>query len=485
MTAIRIALLNIRLVMRTKTVLFFTFVFPLVWLFVFEGIFAHGDPKTIMYFFGPVVTLNIMGSAFWGLGLQSVVQRERGILRRYRLAPISAASLVAANLLANYLLELPTIALLVVCAKVVFHMPLAFGWWTLFVLVTIGTFGFAGFGLTIASVANTMQEAQIYNNLVWVTLLFLSGATIPLPLLPHWIQRVAIFLPATYLVTSFQAVMIQAEPLLRHLPEMFALVLSGVFGLLFAWKLFRWEKEEKIPNRAKAWALLFVLPFVFIGLWMTIYANPTKAWASTYSLLGPGSSKSRGNSASETRYWPLEDFDHFKSSKDLAATWRATPETAPQTPPGAELTLTAPGAEGTPHALRIEGRLQQMIALAVAKTVATSDLRLPKGADRPDGIEFWVRGDRHAYRLRVASENAESRIMPEITFVPSADWQPVRILLPPAGSAGGAYASGRVQLQLAVEGAAGGFTFEMDQIALYAQRDGAHQANGKAVFGPQ
>jgi ABC-type multidrug transport system permease subunit len=485
MTALRIALLNIRLVMRTKTVLFFTFVFPLVWLFVFEGIFAHGDPKTIMYFFGPVVTLNIMGSAFWGLGLQSVVQRERGILRRYRLAPISAVSLVAANLLANYLLELPTIALLVLCAKVVFHMPLAFGWWTLFVLVTIGTFGFAGFGLTIASIANTMQEAQIYNNLVWVSLLFLSGATIPLPLLPHWIQRVATFLPATYLVTSFQEVMIQAEPLLKHLPEMFALILSGVFGLLFAWKLFRWEKEEKIPNRAKAWALLFVLPFVFIGFWMTIYANPTKAWASTYSLLGSGSSKSESNSASELKFWSLEDFDHFKTSEDLAATWRVTPEIARQVPSGTKLTLIAPGAEATPQALRIEGRLEQTAAPADAETVASSDLPLPKGAERAEGIELWVRGDGHAYRLRVAPENAVLQTSPQITLVPSADWQPVRIPLPPAGSAGGADAPGRVQLQLAVAGAAGDFSFEIDQIALYAQRDTAHKATGKAVFGPK
>jgi ABC-type multidrug transport system permease subunit len=477
MTAIRIALLNIRLVMRTKTVLFFTFVFPLVWLFVFEGIFAHGDPKTIMYFFGPVVTLNIMGSAFWGLGLQSVVQRERGILRRYRLAPISAASLVAANLLANYLLELPTIALLVVCAKVVFHMPLAFGWWTLFVLVTIGTFGFAGFGLTIASVANTMQEAQIYNNLVWVTLLFLSGATIPLPLLPHWIQQVAIFLPATYLVTSFQAVMIQAEPLLKHLPEMLALVLSGVFGLLFAWKLFRWEKEEKIPKRAKAWALLFVLPFVFIGFWMTIYANPTKAWASTYSLLGSNSPKSENSSASELKTWPLADFDDFKTSAELGASWHATA--------GATLSLIAPGAETTSHALRITGRLQQTVTLAEAQTVANCDLRLPKGAGRPKGIEFWVRGDGHAYRLRVSLENAPSPTPPEITLVPSADWQAVRIPLAPAGSAGGSGSSDSVGLQTAIAGAAGNFSFEIDQIALYAGGEAAAQAPSKTVFGPK
>ncbi len=211
MAAIRMALLTIRLVLRTKVALFFTFVFPLIFLLVYAGLFAHGNPRDVAYVFGSVLTLNIMGSGFWGLGLQSVTQRERGSLRRYRLAPLGAGSVVLSNLVANYLLQLPTIGLLAFCAVVFFHMPFNIGWPTLFVLVTVGAFAFAGFGLIIASLANTMQEAQVYNNVAWLTLLFLSGATIPLPLLPHWIQRLAAFLPATYLVSSFQAVMVQSE----------------------------------------------------------------------------------------------------------------------------------------------------------------------------------------------------------------------------------------------------------------------------------
>ena len=140
MPAIRIALMSIKLVMRTKAALFFTFLFPIIFLFVYSGIFARGNPETVMYFFGPVVTLNIMGSSFWGLGMQSVVQRERGSLRRYRMAPIGPGTMVFSSLLANYLLELPTVAMLVLCATVFFHMPLKIGLLTLLALVTVGTF---------------------------------------------------------------------------------------------------------------------------------------------------------------------------------------------------------------------------------------------------------------------------------------------------------------------------------------------------------
>lgn len=316
MAAIRMALLTIRLVMRTRVALFFTFLFPVIFLFVYAGLFAHGNPQAVAYMFGPVVTLNVMGSGFWGLGLQSVVQRERGSLRRYRLAPIGAGTIVFSNLLANYLLELPTIALLVFCAVAFFHMPLSIGWLTLLVLVTVGTFAFAGFGLTIASVANTMQEAQVYNNLAWLSLLFLSGTTVPLPLLPHWIQRLATFLPATYLVSSFQGVMMRSQPLASYWPELVALTVSGVFGLLFAWKLFRWEKEERIPTQSKMWSLVFVLPFLLMGVWMNARANPTASWATTYYLIERGLSAS-SNATNKIPEKLIEGFESYSGPEEL------------------------------------------------------------------------------------------------------------------------------------------------------------------------
>ena len=285
MAAIKIALTNIRLAMRTKAALFFTFLFPLIFLFVYAGIFAHGNKWVVAYLFGPVITLQVMGSAFWGLGLQSVMARERGILRRYRLAPIGAGVMVTSSLIANYLLLLPTVVILTVCATLIFHMPFSVNLVAFLVLVTVGSFSFAGFGLTIASIASTMQEAQIYNQLVWFALLFLSGVTIPLPDLPHWIQGVAAFLPATYLVSAFQTLMTHSGPLSTQAFGLAALTVSGLFGLLFAWKLFRWEKEERIPKSAKAWALAFLIPFLLIGFWMDTSGRARKSWNASYQAI--------------------------------------------------------------------------------------------------------------------------------------------------------------------------------------------------------
>jgi imidazolonepropionase-like amidohydrolase/ABC-type multidrug transport system permease subunit len=285
MAAIRIALLNIRLAMRTKVALFFTFIFPLIFLFAYGAIFAHGNPAGMAFLFGPVIVLQVIGSSLWGLGLRSVADRERGSLRRYRLAPIGAGAIVLSSMLASYLLLIPTVAVMLFCARVFFHMPMTISILDLWILVTAGSFAFAGFGLTIASVANTMQEAQVYNNIAFFPLLFLSGATIPLGALPHWLQSVAAFLPATYLVSAFQGVMSQSEPLLHHTPELLALIISGVFSLMFAWKLFRWEKDEKIPRSGKLWALVFLVPFLAMGAWMNANGSAMAGWSRTLNSL--------------------------------------------------------------------------------------------------------------------------------------------------------------------------------------------------------
>lgn len=452
--------------MRTRIALFFTFLFPLIFLFVYAGLIAHGNPEAVAYMFGPVVTLNIMGSGFWGLGMQSVVQRERGSLRRYRLAPVGPGTILMSNLLANYLLELPTIALLLFCSCVFFHMPVKVGWITLLFLVTVGTFAFSGFGLTIASVANTMQEAQIYNNLTWLTLLFLSGVTFPLPLLPRWIQRLAMFFPSTYLVSSFQAVTVQAHSVFEHWPEMLVLIISGIFGLLFALKLFRWEKEERISTRGRVWSLVFLIPFLLMGLWMNTRANPTAAWAMTYSLM---SQSALGNErASPNNGNLIENFESSQASENLLKRWEVSTTSNAAGHSVAELSLLAPGASGTRYALRLRGRLAPAPGPEEGFVSARYEFEAPSKARDSKGIQFEVRGDSRVYQIKLQPVASSSPLLAAISFVPGPEWQTVRL---PVGTLAHPPGDGSVPvswvLEIVVAGPPGDFTLDIDEIRFY------------------
>lgn len=473
MSAIRIALLNIRLVMRTKVALFFTFLFPVIFLFVYAGIFAHGNPQAVAYFFGPIVTLTIMGSAFWGLGLQSVMQRERGSLRRYRLAPLTAGDMVTSSLVANYLLQLPTVALLVFCAMVVFHMPLKIGLAQLLILVTIGAFSFAGFGLTIASVANTMQEAQVYNNLAWFTLLFLSGVTIPLPMLPNWIQSVAEYLPSTYLVNTFQAIMAKGDTLRAHWPELLGLTIAGAFGLLVAFKLFRWEKEEKLSSRQKWSAALLGIPFLVIGSWMSTRSNVKSSWSMTYAIVGRGGSGSPGGGAGSNlapdHGTLVEGFDLSQAdTQTLLKHWQISSDFAPSGRSVAELSLVSPGAEGTPHALRIQGRMD---AAPEGKPylAARYQVTVPAGLEEFNGMEFWMKGDgKRAYQITLKRADSMPDFEAELRQIPPPNWIPVHLYADWFSTDRGSPPRPLpLELDIFTTGAPGDFDFEIDQIKFF------------------
>lgn len=465
LAAVRIALLSIKLVMRTKVALFFTFLFPLVFLFVYSGIFAHGNPQAVMYFFGPVVTLNIMGSSFFGLGLQAVMQRERGSLRRYRLAPLGPGTMVVSSLLANYLLELPTIALLVFCARVIFHMPISIDPLTLLAIVTVGTFAFAGFGLTVASVANTMQEAQVYNNVVWFTLLFLSGATVPLPLLPHRIQQFAAFLPATYLVSTIQSVMLGGQSLLDHRAEILVLLASGTFGLLFAWKLFRWEKEERISTRAKLIAAVLLVPFIVMGLWMNHRGRLSETAEATFSLFNlPATGGPQVFPAGNEI--PLEDFEGQNEAEHIEQNWRVTVSAGPGNISLGDVDVISPGANRTGHALRFKGRVGSSPTGGHSSVSIQYHFHLPPEMASLRGLALAVRGDSRAYQAKLIPPDPDLPAL-DLMFVPDFQWQDVRLpaAWPPEPNSDSP--KRELTLEFRADGPSGDFALDLDEIRLY------------------
>ena len=58
-----------------------------------------------------------------------------------------------------------------------------------------------------------MAESNVLVQMLYMPMMFLSGATIPASLLPRWTQTVAQFMPAAYLVSGMQGIVTQHESL--------------------------------------------------------------------------------------------------------------------------------------------------------------------------------------------------------------------------------------------------------------------------------
>jgi ABC-type multidrug transport system permease subunit len=262
--------MRMQLTIRNKMFLFFSVIMPFGFFFLYAGVFAKGVPDGVLYLLGPVVGLTVMGS-FWGLSAALVMFREQGILRRFHVTPVTPSDMLASSIVSNYVLTLPTVLLELAFARVFFHVRNFGDLLAVFVLVTVGTVSFASLGLVVASVTNTMQETQVINQLLWLPLIFLSGATVPLPSLPLVVQRVGVFLPATYLVNSLQRAMYFSIPITSLLVNVIALCFWAAATFFVSSQLFRWEPESKIPRKAKLWAAATTIPFLILG----VYENRT------------------------------------------------------------------------------------------------------------------------------------------------------------------------------------------------------------------
>jgi ABC-2 type transport system permease protein len=264
-TILTLAGIRIRITLRNKAFLFFSLIMPLAIFFLYGSVFAKGQPQAVAYLMGPILSFTVMGT-FWGLSMQLVTWREQGILRRFRLAPIAPSSMIISSILANYLLILPTVILELLLARFIYHVTSFGNLLSVFVLVILGITAFGAMGLVVASVTNTMQETQIINQLLWFALIFLSGATVPLAVLPHMVQRIGLFLPATYFVYGLQRAMLSDAGLQTLGMVLFSLIAWAVLAAFISSQLFRWEPEAKLPRNAKLWAVATILPFILLGI---------------------------------------------------------------------------------------------------------------------------------------------------------------------------------------------------------------------------
>jgi len=307
--------MRIRLTLRNKMFLFFSVIMPFGFFFLFAGIIAKGDPRIVKFLLGPVIAMAVMGS-FWGLSAALVTFREQGILRRFHVSPVTAADMLASSIVANYVLTIPTVVTELLLARFIFHVKDFGNLFSFAVLVTIGVVSFASMGLVVASVTNTMQETQVLNQLIWLPLIFLSGATIPLASLPKVAQNFGIFLPATYLVWGLQASIFSSFAIWKLWIEVCSLVAWAILTFFVAAQLFRWEPESKIPRNAKLWAAATALPFLLLGVWEH----------NTGSLLMDA----------RAAYRSVENSDRPEKPSDSDKIYRATPQsTRPAKPESA------------------------------------------------------------------------------------------------------------------------------------------------------
>ncbi|MGA2712271.1 MAG: ABC transporter permease [Bryobacteraceae bacterium] len=260
---------DIRLAFRQKVVIFFNYLMPLAFFFIFAQSFHAEQGGVILQVVTMVTVIGILGNGLFGAGIRAAQDREMNILRRYKVAPISPFPLLLASTVTGLVVYMPYVLIMLALSVWRYGMTMPQHTAAMLIFIMLGVLAIRSIGLMVASVVNSMQESAILVQVIYMTMLFLSGATFPIAMFPNWLVTIAQFIPATWLVTGLQGIMVRNETLAANWQAVGALILTTVLGFFLSVKLFRWEKEEKMRPAAKLWLAAVLLPFVLLGTWQT------------------------------------------------------------------------------------------------------------------------------------------------------------------------------------------------------------------------
>ena len=198
--------------------------------------------KAIQYIAPQMIAYGVSVGATFGAALTLITWREKKVLRRLRLAPISTASVVAARVGVSLVVALVQLLIFVLFSMLPFMgLKLHGSWWMSVPLVLCGTLAFLSIGLLVGAIAKTSEGGAALANLITLPMAFLSGAFIPVEQAPGWLQAVAKVLPLGYLVDGLKSVMVRGEGPASALVPLAVLVGFAAVLTAIATRLFKWD----------------------------------------------------------------------------------------------------------------------------------------------------------------------------------------------------------------------------------------------------
>lgn len=198
--------------------------------------------KPIQFLTPGLLSWSVATSAVFGSAMTLVSWRRRQVLRRLRLAPVPAMSVLTSRLGVAFVVALLQATVFVLVAMTpIFGLQLNGAWWLAVPLLAAGTVAFFAIGMLAGSFAKTEEAAGAIANLVVLPMAFLSGSFFPLEASPPWLQTASLAFPLRHLNDGMLDVMVRGQgPHALLLPVAVLLGFAAVVGAL-ALRLFSWD----------------------------------------------------------------------------------------------------------------------------------------------------------------------------------------------------------------------------------------------------
>jgi ABC-2 type transport system permease protein len=180
--------------------------------------------------------------AMANLGIEMLLERQRGLWGRLRSAPVSKLALLSAKAVSGTLISLLILFVSFGFAMVVFGVRIqgsAIGFLGISIACAVMA---ATFGLLVAALGNSPATARGVTTLAVLMMVMLGGAWVPAFIFPAWLQQFTLIVPVRWAVDGLDAMTWRGIGLSGALMPVLVLIAFAVAFWMIAAARFKWEE---------------------------------------------------------------------------------------------------------------------------------------------------------------------------------------------------------------------------------------------------
>jgi ABC-2 type transport system permease protein len=196
--------------------------------------------RAIDYLVPGILAMSLMQLGLFAVA-PLVVDRENRVLKRLGATPLKRSTMIASTVVFNLIVAMMQAAIIIILARVVFHVPMMGNWFYLIGFIILGTLTFLSMGYMLSAFAKNQQTLMPLIMAVQFPMMFLSGIFFPLEMMPGFMHPIMDAMPLTYLADSLRQIMVQSSAMHSHLINLGVLGGWFVVCLILAVRFFRWE----------------------------------------------------------------------------------------------------------------------------------------------------------------------------------------------------------------------------------------------------
>jgi ABC-2 type transport system permease protein len=231
---------------------FFTFVFPLMFLVIFNLIFGSGTTDrfcggkelSLSNFYIPsVAAFAVITACYTNISITTVFSRDEGVLKRIRGTPLPGWAYLVARIAHAILMAVLLVVIVVLFGRAFYSVEIPGSTMPAFVVsLAVGAACFSALGLAVTRIVPNPDAAPAVINATVLPLLFISDVFIPLDSAPDWLGRFSGIFP----IKPFAHSLIKAyDPCAKGTGFVGSdLIIMGIWtivGVVLAARFFSWE----------------------------------------------------------------------------------------------------------------------------------------------------------------------------------------------------------------------------------------------------